>query len=177
MKIDRLNLSVRAWNCLKRAGIDTVEQLRTKTTKDLQKIRGMGVKTIEEIRQKLQDENATGPQFTMSMTEEQAKIVSVACEFYARIRMGQFNEVLWRLFDIHPLPDDYYQRRELAEKLLLEVRRQIYPDLYGPGHSYGMGKFKDADLAFDVHQVIRHAMGDDREPFSYYPLPMCTKEE
>ncbi len=109
------------------------------------------------------------------LTEEQAKIVSAACEFYARIRMGQFNEIIWSCFDVAPLPDNYYDRRQEAERLLLEARKQIYPELHGIGHSFGMGKFKDADLSYDVHQVIRHAFGDDRSPFSYYDLPKCVK--
>lgn len=111
----------------------------------------------------------------LSLTEEQARIVSTACEFYARIRLGQFNEILFRCFDIAPLPSDYFERKELAEQLLLKARKEIYPELCGAGHSYGIGKFKDADLSFDVHQVIRQAMGTGRTPFSYYALPKCRR--
>lgn len=111
----------------------------------------------------------------LTLTEEQARIVSIACEFYARIRLGQFNEILFRCFDVAPLPDDYYERKEQAERILLEARKHIYPELHGLGHSYGIGKFKDADLSFGVHQVLRHAMGVDRTPFSYHELPKCRR--
>ena len=113
----------------------------------------------------------------LTMTEEQAKIVSLACEFYARVRMGQFNEIVWHLLDIKIPSGEYCERREKAEQLLLDVRKQLYPDLHGAGHSYGIGKFDDADLAFDVHQVIRHEMGDGRTPSSYHDLPICERVE
>lgn len=113
----------------------------------------------------------------LTMTEEQAKIVSLACEFYARVRMGQFNEIVWHLLDIKIPSGEYCERRERAEQLLLEARKQLYPDLHGAGHSYGIGKFDDADLSFDVHQVIRREMGDERPPFSYHELPTCERVE
>lgn len=109
----------------------------------------------------------------LELTEEQARIVSVACEFYARIRMGQFKEIALRTLDLSIPCDDYCERRDHAERLLLEARKELYPELHGVGHSYGIGKFEDADKAFDVHQVIRHAMGDERVPFSYHELPVC----
>lgn len=112
----------------------------------------------------------------LEMTDEQAQIVSVACEFYARVRMGQFNEIVMHTLDMSRPVDDYCTIRENAEKLLLEARKELYPELHGIGHSYGIGKFEDADRAYDVHQVIRCLFGDDRLPFSYHELPKCTKE-
>lgn len=52
MKIEVLNLSVRAYNCLKRAGINTVGQLNGMSRDDLVKIRNMGPKQAEEVIQK-----------------------------------------------------------------------------------------------------------------------------
>lgn len=112
----------------------------------------------------------------LELTEEQAKIVSHSCEFYARVRMGQFNEIVFRTLDFSIPCNDYCERRDEAERLLLEARKQLYPDLHGVGHSYGIGKFKDADLAFDVYQVLRNQLGDPRPPFSYHELPKCRKE-
>ena len=108
--------------------------------------------------------------YRLTLTKEQAQIVSLATEFYARVRMGQFNEIVWECLDIREV-DEFCERRDEAERLLLMARTQIYPELCGIGHSYGIGKFKDADMSFDVHQVIRHALGDERRPFSYYDLP------
>lgn len=113
--------------------------------------------------------------FRLTLTEEQAQIVSNACEFYARVRMGQFNEIVWHTLDFGLKSGEYCIRRDEAEKLLLEARKHLYPELHGVGHSYGIGKFEDADQAFDVHQVLRYAMGDDRKPFSYHELPGCEK--
>lgn len=110
---------------------------------------------------------------TLTLTDEQAETVQKACDLYVSIRMGQFQEITWTCLDQSLDSVEYCKRRELAEELLILARRVIYPDL--AGHSYGMGKFKDADLAFDVHQVIRYAFDGDREPFSYYELPKCER--
>lgn len=53
--IDDLELSVRAYNCLKRAGINTIADLLDKTVEDLGKVRNLGKKSIEEIEEKLQN--------------------------------------------------------------------------------------------------------------------------
>ena len=54
MTIEELELSVRAFNCLKRAGINTVEALTQKTMNDMLKVRNLGEKGIEEVHLKLQ---------------------------------------------------------------------------------------------------------------------------
>ena len=46
-------LSVRSFNCLKRAGIDTVEDLTNRTEEDMIKVRNLGKKSLEEVIQKL----------------------------------------------------------------------------------------------------------------------------
>lgn len=53
MKIEDLNLSVRTYNVLKRARIDTVKELQQLTDKELMRIRGMGKHSLEEIQEKL----------------------------------------------------------------------------------------------------------------------------
>ena len=54
MTIEELDLSVRSFNCLKRAGIDTVEDLTSSTEADMIKVRNLGKKSLEEVIQKLQ---------------------------------------------------------------------------------------------------------------------------
>ncbi len=54
MTIEELDLSVRSFNCLKRAGIDTVEDLVSKTQDDMIKVRNLGKKSLEEVIQKLE---------------------------------------------------------------------------------------------------------------------------
>ena len=55
MSIDELELSVRSYNCLKRAGINTVQELCSKTTDDMMKVRNLGRKSLEEVLLKLKD--------------------------------------------------------------------------------------------------------------------------
>ena len=54
MTIEELDLSVRSYNCLKRANIHTVEDLTNKTEEDMMKVRNLGRKSLEEVLQKLQ---------------------------------------------------------------------------------------------------------------------------
>lgn len=55
MNIDELELSVRSYNCLKRAGINTVEELCSKTSDDMMKVRNLGRKSLEEVLAKLKE--------------------------------------------------------------------------------------------------------------------------
>ena len=55
MTIDELELSVRSYNCLKRAGINTVEELCNKTPDDMMKVRNLGRKSLEEVLAKLKE--------------------------------------------------------------------------------------------------------------------------
>lgn len=53
MTIEELDLSVRSFNCLKRANINTVEELISKTPEDMMKVRNLGRKSLEEVTNKL----------------------------------------------------------------------------------------------------------------------------
>lgn len=55
MTIEELDLSVRSYNCLKRAGINTVQELTNKTEADMMKVRNLGRKSLEEVKNKLAD--------------------------------------------------------------------------------------------------------------------------
>lgn len=55
MSIDELELSVRSYNCLKRAGINTVEELTNKTPDDMMKVRNLGRKSLDEVLAKLKE--------------------------------------------------------------------------------------------------------------------------
>jgi len=59
MTIEELDLSVRSYNCLKRAGINTVEELTQRTEEDMMKVRNLGKKSLEEVINKLADLNLT----------------------------------------------------------------------------------------------------------------------
>ena len=53
--IEELDLSVRSYNCLKRAGINTVHDLTEKTEPEMMKVRNLGRKSLEEVKVKLAD--------------------------------------------------------------------------------------------------------------------------
>ncbi len=57
MQIEDLDLSVRSYNCLKRAGIHTVDELTQKTEEDMMKVRNLGKKSLKEVKQKLEELN------------------------------------------------------------------------------------------------------------------------
>ena len=53
MTVEELDLSVRSYNCLKRAGINTVEELIRRTEEDMMKVRNLGKKSLQEVKEKL----------------------------------------------------------------------------------------------------------------------------
>ena len=55
MSIDELELSVRSYNCLKRAGINTVEELTNRTSEDMMNVRNLGRKSLDEVLAKLKE--------------------------------------------------------------------------------------------------------------------------
>lgn len=114
--------------------------------------------------------------YQLTMTEKQASVIALACEFYARIKMGQFGEVTWntlfpQLVENDAIVDEYCHRRDSADELLYKARSFIYPELYGVGHSYGIGKFEDADIAFGSYEVIRKALGRGDGPCIIEDVP------
>ncbi|MEI6102085.1 MAG: DNA-directed RNA polymerase subunit alpha C-terminal domain-containing protein, partial [Eubacteriales bacterium] len=52
--IEELDLSVRSYNCLKRAGINTVQELIMRDEEEMMKVRNLGKKSLEEVQQKLE---------------------------------------------------------------------------------------------------------------------------
>ena len=57
MTIEELDMSVRSYNCLKRAGINTVQELTQRTEEDMMKVRNLGRKSLEEVMEKLNELN------------------------------------------------------------------------------------------------------------------------
>jgi DNA-directed RNA polymerase subunit alpha len=55
MTIEELDLSVRSYNCLKRAGINTVEELIRRSDEEMMKVRNLGKKSLEEVQNKLKE--------------------------------------------------------------------------------------------------------------------------
>ena len=55
MTIEELELSVRSFNCLKRAAINTVEELTHRSEEDMMKVRNLGKKSLDEVKHKLEE--------------------------------------------------------------------------------------------------------------------------
>lgn len=111
--------------------------------------------------------------FILTLNEEQARVLMTACEFYARIKMGQFGEIAWHCAKKH-CPND----PRAVEEAWLALRKLLFPDLQGVGHSYGIGDDEKADTAFDIYQIVRQHFGDPRGVFSYNKeLPICVVRE
>ena len=63
MMIEDLDLSVRSYNCLKRAGIQTVEELTQKTEDEMMRVRNLGKKSLKEVKEKIYDSGLTFKSF------------------------------------------------------------------------------------------------------------------
>ena len=63
MSIEDLDLTVRSYNCLKRAGISTVEELTSKTEDEMSRVRNLGKKSLKEVKEKLAELNLYFRQF------------------------------------------------------------------------------------------------------------------
>lgn len=122
--------------------------------------------------------------YQLSMTDEQAKVVERALEFYTRIRNGQFKELLWELRDLRPF--DSTNQWDM-ESLAFMLRGLLFPELgRDRGASYGVGHDHKADVAWDVYQTVRHTRSWHEHPeggigvnfdtplhTSSEPLPEC----
>lgn len=75
MKIDELEFSVRTYNCLKRAKIDTVEQLEQMSDDDLLRLRNFGQRCLDEVREKIALPRKTNADRIRAMSDEELAAV------------------------------------------------------------------------------------------------------
>ncbi len=100
--------------------------------------------------------------YILDMSEEQACQVDKALELYARLRMGQWNELIDLCLDYSD--KDFCEKRDVLQQKLMDARKAAYPELHGVGHSYGVGRFEDADSAFEIHKVLRNKIAWTNHP-------------
>lgn len=105
MNIEELNLTLRAYHCLKRAGIHTTEQLNGMTSEDLMRFRNVGVNTAAEILRRMKELIRTNADRIRSMNDE---------ELAAFIRDEQCNAILLQRIESIPTILDHLQQS--AEK-------------------------------------------------------------
>ena len=108
MSIDELELSVRSYNCLKRAGINTVEELTNRTPEDMMKVRNLGRKSLEEVLAKLKEHK-----------------IHTAIETTGYIKKEIFRELApmfdLLLFDVkHYDSDKHYEGTHVHNELIIE---------------------------------------------------------
>ncbi len=100
--------------------------------------------------------------YILNMNEVQAAQVDRALELYCRLRIGQWTELIGLCLDTDD--DDYCEKRDFLEQKLLDARKVAYPTLHGLGHSFGIGKFEDADTAWETHKVLRNKISWTNHP-------------
>lgn len=133
-------------------------------------------------------EKIDGDEYVLHMNAETARAVARACELYARIRNGQFEEI--RYLTVWPTgigDKTFGDRIERCSNALLAAKHAAFPEFTNPyAESYGVGHFRDSDTAWNVYQAVRYVMawtehpeGGDTvnfsEPLKYSeaPMPRC----
>lgn len=109
----------------------------------------------------------TGKKYVLTMNEEQAKITVAALDFYMRMRIGQWRELvdLCLQYDYQNALEfsAYQSKRDEAEKRLLQIRQFVMPDC-PRGGSFGVYNFTETERAFNVLKAVRSAMAWHKKP-------------
>ena len=132
--------------------------------------------------------------YILEMTPETAFIVSQACELYARAMFGQFDYLIDAVADgipWHDLPpqndlafheefEKWLARRRAASEKAAQARADLFPELPRNGN-YGVGKYRDADIAWQAHEVLRYTRAWHDHPEGGitvdFDKPMCWTDE
>lgn len=106
--------------------------------------------------------------YRMTMTEPQARLVIRALDFFSRLRMGQFGELIGLVLPVSDGDiDDYKRRRDEAERILLDARDVLMPelrDMHSLHGSYGVYAFDDSRAAWHTLQAIRSCIAWHNNP-------------
>jgi hypothetical protein len=105
------------------------------------------------------------------MTEEQARCVVAAIDLSMRIRLGQWKEIIEACMDFEPEKiDEWCERRDKAEDILLQARKIVMPELTGWGHSYGVYNREDTERAYNVLLAVRSCLAYHNKPEGGYTV-------
>lgn len=127
--------------------------------------------------------------YVLEMDEEQVVTINAALEFYARIMVGQWQEIGERCLDL--ADDDYCDKKEKLDKGLAKLRPIAFPDLPADlSASRGVTAVDKALSAWEIYEVLRHRLAWTRYPeggwgvdfqkpisFSGKELVKCTVKE
>ena len=89
--IEKLNLSIRSYNCIKRAGIDTVKDLIDRSEEDMMKVRNLGSKSFEEIKEKLKDMGLSFRKF-----DDECVAPELHTRFFKQVVFSKIDEAFYR---------------------------------------------------------------------------------
>lgn len=106
--------------------------------------------------------------YCMTMTESQARLVIKALDFFSRMRMGQFGELIDLVLPVSDGDiDEYCKRRDEAARILLDARDVLMPDLldmHSLHGSYSVYMFDDSRAAWHTLQAIRSCIAWHNNP-------------
>lgn len=100
----------------------------------------------------------------VELTDEQVRVINAAAHMYAMIAKGRYEVIIEHVLDPRMSTDDYCRIRDS----MLEYCGRMNA-LYVPHDDESM---HDSNVAFNIHQVFRHEMGDNRIPEDYWQVGM-----
>lgn len=109
--------------------------------------------------------------YRLEMTEEQARtVIAAPLDFWTRMRIGQWRELieLCLPFDREHI-DEWCQKRDVAELLIMSVRDKVMPELTYNA-SYGVFRFEDTERAFNVMKEVRSCLAWHKNPKGGYEV-------
>lgn len=131
--------------------------------------------------------------YELNLTEEEATVVLQAMEFFVRIRIGQWRELIELCLPMTNINDDrsveeYLEKQESIEIFLMAARKIVMPELPKDLHgSYGVYNHKDTTILWEIYQTLRRTRAFHRNPsgghtvdfdpplgISGEALPSCT---
>lgn len=105
--------------------------------------------------------------YVLEMDEEQARITIAALDFWMRMKLGQWKELIelcMSLADCESV-EKYLERGEKAEKFLLQARKEIMPELSDSlYHSHGVYNSRDTTQGFNILRAVRSCIAWHRNP-------------
>ena len=122
--------------------------------------------------------------YRLEMNEEQARCVVGALDLAMRIRLGQWREIIECCMKYEPGKlDEWCERRDEAETVLLQARKIVMPELTGCGHSYGVYNRPETERLYNVLLAVRSAIAYHNKPEGGYtvdfrePMAIHVNEE
>lgn len=107
--------------------------------------------------------------YNLELNEEQARTVLNVLEFYARMAIGQWNEVGRQFLDLKD--DMYVEKTDELKRGMAKLRKIVYPELpEDMSASYGVSAIPKACAAWEILEVLRHSMAWAKHPEGGYTV-------